>query len=89
MVNEMELAKAKQIRHDMIGSLESLIDAATTVKARLEQAQKNDDYSAGAKTDDIVYGSIGMSTSYLLKNEAIYNTLIDSIVMNKALEGRK
>ena len=89
MVNEMELAKAKQIRHDMIGSLESLIDAATRVKARLEQAQKKNDYSAGAKTDDMVYGSIGMSTNYLLKNEAVYNTLIDNIVMEKALEGRK
>ncbi len=77
---------AESIRKDMIFNLTGIINAATNLKAELEESQEIGDFSETASTFGVAYGSMGGSIMALIQNEAKYNILIQQIVRKRFTE---
>ena len=82
---DTEKGIVESVRRDMLINLDSLITAATSLKADLETAQKNNDFSEKAQTFGVAYGGMSGSIMALIQNEAKYNTLLGQIIKAKFL----
>ncbi len=72
----------------MITLLDNIIIESKRLSAKLEEAQKNDNFTMSASTNGVAYGSLSGAIMALVKNEAEYNTLVQQIATEIAMQKR-
>ena len=83
---DMKKDRARNIRHDMINLLNNIVNESTRLENKLRLSQQNDDFSSDANTFGVAYGSLSGAIMALIKNESEYNTLVQQIAEETALQ---
>ena len=78
---DMEKTKVKNLRHDLIINLESIVEVANRTLTCLKEQDESENYSSSAITYGSIYGQIMPAVTAALKNETEYNVRLQNLVV--------